>query len=47
MANQLYGIKPTIVEWDTDLPALDKLCLEAWRAETIIKEYYDAAKRTG
>lgn len=38
------GVKPTIIEWDTDLPTLDKLCLEAYRAENIIKESYDAAK---
>lgn len=47
LANQLYGIKPTIIEWDTDLPTLEKLTLEAWRAEAIIKEYYESAKRTG
>jgi hypothetical protein len=47
LANQRYGLKPTIVEWDNDLPTLDKLCLEAYRAETIIKEFYDAAKRAG
>lgn len=46
-ANQRYGIKPTIIEWDTQLPVLDKLCLEAWRAESIIKENYHAAKHTG
>jgi uncharacterized protein (UPF0276 family) len=46
-ATQLYGVKPTIIEWDTDLPVLEKLCLEAWRAETIIKENYVPAKRTG
>ncbi len=43
LANQTYGIKPAIIEWDNDLPTLEKLCLEAWRAESIIKEYYDAA----
>tara|TARA_R110000868_G_scaffold397233_4_gene669792 strand:- start:613 stop:1464 length:852 start_codon:yes stop_codon:yes gene_type:complete len=42
-----YGIKPVMIEWDNDLPSLDKLCLEAWRAESIIKENYVAAKRTG
>ena len=47
LSNQRFGLKPTIVEWDTNLPVLDKLCLEAWRAESIIKEHYDAAKRTG
>ncbi len=47
LANQRFGLKPTIIEWDTNLPVLDKLCLEAWRAESIIKEYYDVAKHTG
>lgn len=42
-----YGAKPTIIEWDSDLPALEKLCLEAYRAESIIRENYVAAKRAG
>ncbi len=46
-ATRQFGIKPAIVEWDNDLPVLEKLCLEAWRAENIIKENYVAAKRTG
>lgn len=46
-ALRLYGIKPVMIEWDKDLPTLDKLCLEAYRAETIIKENYVATKRTG
>ncbi len=46
-ANQKLGVKPVIIEWDNHLPALDKLCLEAWRAESIIKEHYVAAKHTG
>lgn len=41
------GVKPVIVEWDKDLPALDKVCLEAYRAENIVRENYVAAKRTG
>lgn len=46
-ALRLYGIKPVMIEWDKDLPTLDKLTLEAYRAETIIKENYVATKRTG
>jgi uncharacterized protein (UPF0276 family) len=42
-----FGAKPTIIEWDSDLPALEKLCLEAYRAESIIRENYVAAKRAG
>lgn len=41
------GTKPTILEWDTDLPSLEKLCLEAYRAEQIMRETYAAAKLTG
>jgi uncharacterized protein (UPF0276 family) len=47
MATRQFGLKPAIVEWDNELPVLEKLCLEAWRAETIIKENYVPAKRTG
>lgn len=41
------GAKPTMIEWDTDLPALETLCLEAYRAEHIIRETHVAAKQTG
>lgn len=34
------GCKPTIIEWDNNLPALDTLCLEAYRAEKILRETY-------
>lgn len=40
----LLGRKPTIIEWDTDLPALDSLYSEACRAETILKEAYVTSK---
>lgn len=43
-ALQQIGIKPTIIEWDTDIPALETLCLEAYRAEQITREVYEAAK---
>lgn len=47
-AIQQLGRKPTIIEWDSDLPTLDTLCLEAYRAEKIMKEtVYDTAKLTG
>ena len=40
------GRKPTIIEWDTDLPTLDTLCLEAYRAEKILREAYAPPKLT-
>lgn len=46
-AIQQLGRKPTMIEWDTDLPALETLCLEAYRAEKIMRETYDTAKLTG
>lgn len=46
-ATERFGPKPTMIEWDTDLPTLNKLCMEAYRAEEIIREAYVAAKRTG
>lgn len=41
------GHKPTIIEWDSDLPTLETLYLEAYRAEKIMREHYAAAKLTG
>lgn len=41
------GTKPTIIEWDSQLPSLETLCLEAYRAEQIMRETYVAAKLTG
>lgn len=46
-AIQQLGAKPTIIEWDSDLPSLDTLCLEAYRAEKILRETYVATKLTG
>jgi len=46
-AIQHLGIKPTMIEWDSDLPSLETLYLEAYRAETIMRETYVTAKRTG
>lgn len=38
------GLKPTIIEWDSELPTLDLLCLEAHQAETIMREVYVPTK---
>lgn len=46
-AIQHLGRKPTIIEWDSDLPALEELCLEANQAETIMRELYVLTKRAG
>lgn len=43
---QKLGRKPTIVEWDADLPSLETLCLEAYRAEKILRESYVTTKLT-
>lgn len=40
IAIQRFGIKPTIIEWDKDLPSLESLCLEAYRAEKIQRDIY-------
>jgi len=45
-AVRLYGIKPTMIEWDKDLPSLETLYLEAYRAEQIMGEAYAATKFT-
>jgi uncharacterized protein (UPF0276 family) len=36
-----FGATPTLIEWDSDLPSLDELVIEANRAETIL-EYHHA-----
>ena len=38
------GIKPTLIEWDQQLPTLDILYNEAYRAEVIMREIYAARK---
>lgn len=40
------GTKATIIQWDSELPTLETLCLEAYRAEQIMRESYVAAKLT-
>lgn len=42
-----FGRKPTIIEWDSDLPSLDVLYAEAHRAESIMREIYVATKLAG
>lgn len=44
---QSLGRKATMIEWDNDLPSVDTLCLEAFRAEKILRETNVATKRTG
>jgi hypothetical protein len=34
-----FGIKPTLIEWDKDLPELSTLYLEAYRAEQVLQEH--------
>lgn len=46
LATQQIGRKATMIEWDKDLPALETLCLEAYRAEKILRESYVATKLT-
>ena len=38
LATRLYGRKPTLIEWDTDLPALDVLVAEATRADHMMEK---------
>ena len=38
LTTRLYGRKPTLIEWDTDLPALDVLVAEAARADRIMEK---------
>lgn len=42
-----FGIKPTMIEWDSNLPALEILLQEANRAEAIMRESYVLTKRAG
>lgn len=41
------GTKPTIIEWESDVPPLATLCLEAYRAEQIMRNAHAAAKLAG
>lgn len=42
-ALQLYGSKPTLIEWDTDLPALSTLIDEAKQADVYMGALHDLA----
>lgn len=42
-----FGIKPTMIEWDSNLPSLEILLQEANRAEAIMRETYVLTKRAG
>ncbi|EKD70932.1 MAG: hypothetical protein ACD_46C00327G0011 [uncultured bacterium] len=46
-AVKLLGTKPTIIEWDTNLPQIETLCLEAFRAEQIMRDVHVATKLAG
>jgi uncharacterized protein len=39
-AIERMGPKPTLIEWDTDIPALDVLLGEAWKAQTILEQHH-------
>lgn len=41
-AIERFGPKPTLLEWDTDIPALDVLLDQAAKAQAILDEYRDA-----
>lgn len=41
-ALERLGRKPTLIEWDTDIPPLDVLLGQANRAESILQEHCDA-----
>jgi uncharacterized protein (UPF0276 family) len=38
----LLGPRPTLIEWDTDIPPLAVLLEEARQAESLLKENHDA-----
>jgi uncharacterized protein (UPF0276 family) len=38
-----FGARPTLVEWDTDIPPLATLVEEASRADDILKERHGLA----
>jgi len=43
---QLYGEKPTLIEWDNDIPAFDVLMEEAQRAERILSASVDRSAKS-
>ncbi len=42
-AVERFGVKPTLIEWDTDLPALEVLLGEAEKADRILEAYHALA----
>ena len=38
-AIERLGATPTLIEWDTDIPALDVLLAEAWKARAILERW--------
>ena len=36
---ECLGPKPTLIEWDTDIPSLDVLLAEAWKARDILERH--------
>lgn len=47
VALQCFGAVPTLIEWDTDIPALDVLLDEAQRARDTVVHLLDARGRLG
>ena len=41
-----FGPKPTLIEWDTDIPALDVLVAESTKADAILARHGAPARRT-
>ena len=39
-----FGVHPTLIEWDTDIPALDVLIGEARMADRIVRETFDGGR---
>jgi len=44
-ALQRFGIVPTLVEWDADIPPFDRLCAEAEHARSIAEETHEYSVR--
>ena len=44
-AVQQFGPRPTLIEWDTDVPALEVLLAEAARADAIVVEFERVGER--
>ena len=44
-AVEIFGARPTLIEWDTDIPALDVLLAEAEKANRILAAHQPEAAR--